>query len=148
MREKTARELVATSEEPGQALSSGSSFRRASIAKGFTAEAGAPAQTSNLFITQNILNHNCVTESWRSVQSEMHQEKVRFASEVEAMQVTANVKHEEIVHQVAQVSWDAARQQANAAIDMNEEQCWVAVRQAEAVAEYCSTSSARQRRGW
>ncbi len=40
------------------------------------------------------------------------------------------------MHQVAQVSWDAARQQAKAAIDMNEEQCWVAVRQAEAVAEY------------
>ena len=52
------------------------------------------------------------------------------------MQATANVKHEEIVHQVAQVSWDAARQQAKAAIDMNEEQCWVAVRQAEAVAEH------------
>ena len=69
-----------------------------------------------------------MTESWRSVQSEVRQEKVRLASEVEAMQATANVKHEDIVHQVAQVSWGAARQQAKAAIDMNEEQCWVAVR--------------------
>ena len=73
---------------------------------------------------------------WRSAQSEVRQEKVRLASEVEAMQATANVKHEEIVHDVAQGSWDAARQEARAAIDVNEEQCWVAVRQAEAVAEY------------
>jgi hypothetical protein len=38
------------------------------------------------------------------------------------------------VNQVAQGSWDAA--EARAAIDMNEEQCWVAVRQAGTVAEY------------
>ncbi len=61
------------------------------------------------------------------------------------MQATANVKHEEIVHQVAQVSWDAARQQAKAAIDMNEEQCWVAVRQAEAVAEHSQQVAQRVR---
>ena len=69
-------------------------------------------------------------ESWRSVQSEVHQEKVRLASEVEAMQATANVKHEEIVHQVARGSWEAARQEAQAAADLNEERCWLAVRQA------------------
>ena len=134
--EIAARELVASSGEPGQALTSGSNFRRVSIAKEFNAEAGAPAQTNKLLTTQNALNHTCVTESWRSVQSDARLEKARLASEVEAMQATANVKHEEIVHQVAQGSWDAARQQAKAAIDMNEEQCWVAVRQAEAVAEY------------
>ncbi len=128
--------------EPGQALSSGSSFRRVSIAREFPAEAGAPAQATSLFIAQNVLNHSCVTESWRSVQSEVRLEKARHASEVEAMQATANVKHEEIVHQVAQVSWGAARQQARSVIDMNEEQCWVAVRQAEAVVE-CSQQVAQ-----
>ncbi len=40
---------------------------------------------------------------------------MRLASEVEAMQATANVK-------VAQGSWDAARQEARAVIDMNGEQ--------------------------
>ena len=96
MREEiAARELVASSGEPGQALPSGSSFRRVSIAMELTAEAGAPAQTNNLFITQNVLNHSCVTESWRSVQSEVRLEKARLASEVEAMHATANVKHEE-----------------------------------------------------
>ena len=122
--------------EPGPALSSGISFQRVETTKESTAEAEAPARTNSLFINQNLRSQNCVVESWRSVQSEVRQEKVRLASEVEAMQATANVKHEEIVHQVAQGSWDAARQEAKAVIDMNEEQCWVAVRQAQAVAEY------------
>ena len=105
MREEiAARELVARSGEPGQALSSGSNFRRVSIAKEFTAEAGAPAQTNNLLIAQHVLNHKCVTESWRSVQSVDRLGKARLASEVEAMQATAKVEHEEIVHQIAQVS--------------------------------------------
>ncbi len=74
MREEiAARELVASSGEPGQALSSGN-FRRGSIAKDVTAKAGAPEQANNLLITQNVLNQNCVTESWRSVQSEVRLE--------------------------------------------------------------------------
>ena len=46
---------------------------------------------------------------------------MRLASEVKAMQAIANVKHEDNLRQVAQVSWDAARQAANAAIDLNED---------------------------
>ena len=61
-----------------------------------------------MYIQQNVLNQSCVVESWRSVQSEVHQEKARLASEVEAMQATANVKHDEIVRQVAQERGDAA----------------------------------------
>ena len=68
-----------------------------------------------------------MVESLRSVQSEMHQEKMCLASEVEAMQATANVKHEEIVHRIAQGSWGAARQKAKAVIDLNEGRYWAAV---------------------
>ena len=95
----------ANSGGPGPALSSGSSFRRVETNKESTADAGTPAQTNNLFITQNVLNQNCMVESLRSAQSEARQEKVRLDSEVEAMQATASVKHEEIVQQVAQGSW-------------------------------------------
>ena len=101
-----------------------------------TAEEGTPAHTNNMYIQQNIHSQSCVVESWRSVQREVHQEKARLASEVEAMQATASVIHDEIVRQVAQGSWDAARREAKAAIDVNEEQCWAAAQQAEAVAEY------------
>ena len=66
----------------------------------------------------------------------MRQEKERLDSEVKAKPATANVKHEEIVHQVAQVSWDAARQEAKAAINLNQDLCRVAVQQSEAVAEH------------
>ena len=79
----------------------------------------ATAQTNNLFITQNILSQSCVIESCRSVQSEVHQEEVRRASEVGAMQATANVKHKEIVHNVAHRRWGAARLEATAVFDPN-----------------------------
>ena len=59
------------------------------------------------------------------------------------MQATANVKHEEIVHQVARGSWNAARQEANEAIDLNEERCRAAMRQAAAVAEYSRLAAQR-----
>ena len=136
---KAAREHHAQPGELGHALSSGCNFQRVEAIKGPTAEAGALAQINNLnnlVINQTILSQSCVVESREAVQSEMHQERLRLASEVETMQATANAKHEEIVQRVAQVSWDAARQLATAAIDTNEEQCWSAVRQAEAVAEY------------
>ena len=61
------------------------------------------------------------------------------------MQATANVKHEEIVHQVAQGSWEAAHQEVRAVIDMNEERCGVVVSQAEAVAEYSQQVAQRVR---
>ena len=141
--EIAARERLATSGGPGPALSSGSSFRRVVPTKVSTAEEGTPAHTNNMYILRNVLDQSCVVESWRSVQSEVHQEKARLASEVEAMQATANVKHDEIVRQVAQGSWDAARREAKAAIDVNEEQCWAAVQQAEAVAEYSQQAAQR-----
>ena len=59
------------------------------------------------------------------------------------MQATANVKHDAIVRQVAQKSWDAARREAKAAIDVNEEECCAAVQQAEAVAEYSQRAAQR-----
>ena len=52
------------------------------------------------------------------------------------MQAAANVKHEEIVHHVAQGSWRAACREAKAVIYANEGQCWTAMQEAEAVAEY------------
>ena len=100
--------------EPGPAPFAGGSFQKLRATKEFTGKPGTPAQMSNVFICQNVLNQSCVVESLRSVQSEVHQEKMHLASEVEAMQATANVKYEEIVHQVAQGSWDAARQEAKA----------------------------------
>ena len=133
--EIVARERSVNPGGPGPALPPGSSFDKVESTKELRTEVWATAQTNNLFIAQNVLNQSCVMEVCRSVQSEAHLEKERLASEVKAMQATANLKHEELVHQVAHVSWDAARQEAKAAIDLNEERCRVAVQQAEVVAE-------------
>ena len=61
---------------------------------------------------------------------------MRLASEVEAMQATANLEHEEIVHQVVQGSWSAAPQEASEAISLNEERFRAAMLQTAAVAAY------------
>ena len=47
------------------------------------------------------------------------------------------------MHQVAQRSWDAARQKARAVIDSNEELCRAAVQRARALVEYSQQEAQR-----
>ena len=76
-----ARERTSHPGESGSASLAGGGFQKLRTTEELTGEPGTPAQN-----TQNVLIQGCVVEPWRSVQLEVRQEKVRLASEVEAMQ--------------------------------------------------------------
>ena len=106
---ETTQQVVVASErelspgEPGQVPFAGSSIQKHQVVEEWTEESEMLVRTN-----RGILDQSCVVETWRSVQLEVRQ-KGHLASEAGAMQATANVKHEEIVHNVTQRRWGAAR---------------------------------------